>query len=209
MENKNRDLIIIGASGFGKEVLLVAKKLKLNVRGFLDDTEEKIGTLIHDIPVLGKIDSWIEHSDCHFVVAVGSPNGRKKIVGSMYEYGEPDFCTLVDPDALIGLNVKIGKGSIICAGVICTVDIQIGEHVIVNINSTIGHDCVIGDFSTIAPIVCVSGNVHVGPGAEIGTGSSVREKISLGQDSLIGMGSVVVKNVESGVVVLGNPAKVR
>lgn len=203
----NKKIIIIGASGLGKEVLWLAQRCGREVLGFLDDTEAKQGSVINSFPVLGKINNWPNYSDCEFIIAVGSPQGRKKILELMQTLGNPSFCTLIDPSAIIGDSVAIGDGCIICAGVICTVNINIFDHVIINLNSTVGHDTIINELSTIAPNVSISGNITIEPCVEVGTGASVREKITLGSESLIGMGSVVTKTISKSMVVVGNPAK--
>ena len=94
-----------------------------------------------------------------------------------------------------------------CAGVICTVSILIGRHVIINLNTTIGHETVIEDFCTIAPNASISGNIILEGLVEIGTGAKLREKITVGNGCVVGMGSVLSKSVEPNKVVVGNPAR--
>ncbi len=203
---KDRQLIIIGAGGFGREVLFLAQRLGINIKGFLADTPALQGTSVDNIPVIGTIDQWTEHTDATFVVAIGSPKGRQAVIAKMNQLGTPKFTTLVDPSAIIGKKVDIEAGSIICAGVICTTNIKIGKNVILNLNTTVGHDTQIGDYCTLAPGVNISGNTHLCDGVEIGTGASLREKLTLGDGCIVGMGSVVVKDVAAGSVVYGNPA---
>lgn len=202
-----KNLIIIGASGFGKEVLWLAQRLGRNVIGFLDDTPEKQNTDVLDFPVIGKIDQFVKFNNVEFVIAIGSPRGRELIVKRMSESNQPKFTTLIDPTAIMGKNIKIGEGSIICAGAILTVDIFVGNHVIVNLNSTIGHDVAIEDFVTIAPNVSISGNVILANKVEVGTNAAIKEKIRVGCGAVVGMGSVITRDIEENKVVVGNPAR--
>jgi sugar O-acyltransferase (sialic acid O-acetyltransferase NeuD family) len=202
-----KDIIIIGASGFGKEVLWLAKRLNRNVIGFLDDTPEKQNTELFGCRVIGKINEFTKFNDMEFVIAIGSPRCREQVFKKMIENGSPQFATLIDPTVVIGENIIIGSGSLICAGVILTVDIRIGEQVVINLNSTIGHDVVIENFVTIAPNVSISGNVSLANKVEVGTNASIKEKITVDQGAMIGMGSVVTKNVEKNKLILGNPAR--
>lgn len=203
-----KKLIIIGASGFGMEVLWLAERCGRKILGFLDDTLEKQGTTLLGVPILGVIDNWVSYDDCEFIIAIGSPRGRNLIASKMNQLGAPVFTSLIDPSAIIGKEVSIQDGSIVCAGVICTVKVDIGLHAIVNLNTTIGHESILGDYCTIAPNASISGNVTCGDMVEIGTGAKIREKISIGSGSVIGMGSVLTKNVEPCKVVVGNPARV-
>lgn len=205
---QTKDLVIVGFSGFGKEVFWLASRMGINVRGFLDDNPATVGQVFCSIPVLGGIESWMEYSDCDFVIAIGNPRIRKKIHDKMCSQGKPSFATLIDPKALImDQYTSVGRGSIVCAGTIGTVEISIGAHVIVNLNCTIGHETVIDDFATIAPMVAISGNVKVGQGTELGTGVSIRQGLSVGDGAMVGMGSVVTKDVAKSALVYGNPAK--
>lgn len=203
-----KKLVIVGFSGFGKEVYWLASRLGVTVSGFLDDSDSVACHAFDSVRVLGKVDSWVDFVDCQFVIAVGNPRVRKKIYEKMTALGTPTFATLVDPSAIFHMShVNIGAGSIICAGTVSTVDISIGSHVIVNLNCTIGHDAVLEDFVTIAPMVAISGNVHIHDRVEVGTGSCIRQGLIMETGSMLGMGSVLTKNVKRNVVFFGNPAK--
>lgn len=206
--NLDKNVIIIGASGFALEVYWLATRAGFNVIGFLDDSEECQGKEIFGVKVLGKVDSWVNFSKNQFVIAVGAPKTRKLIHSKMIDSGKkPDFATMIDPSAILGLDVKFGNGSIVCAGVIATVNIDVGEHVIVNLNSTIGHETKIGDFVTIAPLVAVSGCVKIEDLVEIGTGAVIRQGLTIEAASMLGMGGVLTKNIPAKSLFFGSPAK--
>jgi len=96
-----KELIVIGASGFGKEVVWLANRAGRVVKGFLDDTPEKQGTTVFGKPVLGIIEDYAEHKDCDFIIALGSPTGRKYIADKLGN--EVKYATLIDPSAIIDL----------------------------------------------------------------------------------------------------------
>jgi acetyltransferase EpsM len=85
---------------------------------------------------------------------------------------------------------------------------QIGKHVIVNSSSLIDHDCVVGDYAHVAPKTALCGLVSVGEGTLIGVGTVVIPGIKIGKWCVIGAGSVVVKDIPDYAVAVGNPAKV-
>lgn len=206
--NTNKDIIIVGFSGFGKEVYWLASRLGIPVHGFLDDNETVHGESFHSAQVLGGVDDWQKYSNCQFIIAVGNPRVRHKIKERMCNSGSPEFAILIDPLAVIAREfVKIGSGSIICAGTIATVEVVIGEHVIINLNCTIGHEVVLGDFATVAPMVAISGNVQVGSRVEIGTGAAILQGLKIHAGAMIGMGSVLTKHVPENTVFFGCPAK--
>jgi len=204
-----KELMIVGQGGLAKEVTWLAEECGYKVAGFViqetnNDAEENVNP---KDKILVKDNDWAKFIDLEFVVAIGSPSVRKKVVEKMSINTQPKFATLIHPSVNYSKHTSFGEGSIICAGVCLTVDVILGKHCIINLNSTIGHDVKIGDFCTISPLVAISGNVVIGSGVEIGTGSSVKQGISIGERSMLGMGSCLTKNMEESSLFYGIPAK--
>ncbi|MWK60345.1 transferase, partial [Pseudomonas otitidis] len=91
---------------------------------------------------------------------------------------------------------------------IITVDIKIGNHVIINLDCTLGHDDIIHDYVTIYPSVNVSGNVEVGECSELGTGMQIIQGKIIGNETIVGAGAVVIRDIPDKCTAVGNPAKV-
>ena len=206
-----KDLYIIGAGGFGREVAWIVERINSikptwNLKGFIDDNETLWGSKEGEYHVFGGCEYLSALEDVYAVCAVGSSNVRKKIIEKLKDTSVK-FATLVDPSVLYSNSVKIGEGAIVCAGTIITVNVNIGDHVIVNLDCTIGHDAVIDDFVTIYPSVNVSGNVLIGECSELGTGTQIIQGKKVISNTIIGAGAIVVKDsIESGTYV-GSPAK--
>lgn len=208
-----KDLYIIGAGGFGREVAWLVERINeieptWNLKGFIDDNTAIHGSLQDDYSVVGGCDYLMNITQEVWVVcAVGSAKIRQKIIEKLKNYANVKFATLIDPSVMRSERVDIGEGSIICAGTIITVDISIGSHVIINLDCTIGHDDIIHDFVTIYPSVNVSGNVVVGECAELGTGMQIIQGKSIGRESIIGAGAVVIRDIPEKCTAIGSPAK--
>lgn len=206
-----KDVVIIGASGFGKEILWLLRdcnheKKQYNILGFIDENIEK-GTIIAGIEVLGD-NSYVLSlpQKPSIVLGIGAPN-IKKHLGNVYVGF--DFPTLVHPSVHIteSQRVSLGKGVIICKGSILTCDIIVHDFVTINLACTIGHDSIIHKYVSCMPAVNVSGEVVIEEGAYIGTGAKILQQKTIGFNSIIGAGAVVLKDVPSNCTAIGIPAK--
>lgn len=206
------DLIIFGASGFGREVAWLVERINKvtptwNLLGFIDDDDSIQGNIINGYRVLGKSDDILDYPNAFFVCAVGSSKVREKIINKLIGIN-PNlmFGTLIDPSVERSDLVNIGEGTIICAHTIITVNISIGKHVIINLDCTIGHDAVLENYVTLYPSVNVSGNTHLGHAVELGTGMQIIQGKKIGDYTIIGAGAVVVKDIPDNCVAVGCPA---
>lgn len=216
-----KPLVIIGSGGFSREILWLVNEINrdLIVRGKSDQAFKVLGVISSEnpedwteksaeIPILGN-DNWAFQNldkETEYIIAIGDPKTRFAIA---YQYESQDFkaATLIHPSVKKSEQVKIGSGSIICAGSILTTQIRIGKHTIINLNCTVGHDCKTGDFVTLSPGTNISGNVKIGNGVEIGSGSVILPGLVLGDWSVVGAGSVLTRDLAKDLVVAGNPAK--
>jgi sugar O-acyltransferase (sialic acid O-acetyltransferase NeuD family) len=138
-------------------------------------------------------------------MAIGDSKIRERILSQLSS--DMEFINLFHPSSVISQWVEIGDGAIVCAGTIITCDIKIGKHPQLNLNTTIGHDSIIGDFFTTAPNVNISGNCVIGNHVYFGTASSIKQGLRITDNVVIGMGAVVTKDITEPGVYVGNPAK--
>lgn len=210
-ESSTKDLYIIGAGGFGREAAWLVERINeaaptWNLKGFIDDNEALWNSSEGKYPVLGGCDYLKSLGKVSAVCAVGTAGVRKRIVEQL-ENSEVAFATIIDPSVLVSDRTAIGRGSIICAGSIVTVDARIGSHVILNLDCTVGHDAVLGDYVTVYPGVNISGNVEIGACSEVGTGSQIIQGKKTAPDVVIGAGAVVVKDLMESGTYVGSPAR--
>jgi len=205
------ELVIVGAGGMGREVFswlshAIQDNYDHRIKGFIDDNPKALGDLQYPVRVIGSIADYQPNTDESLVLSILEPKNRKRIAESLMQK-KATFFTLIHPHTIIGTNVKIGQGSIICPNCILTNDIDVGKFVFINTSSTIGHDTKVGNFSSINGKVEITGNVDVGEGCLFGVGAKVIPGRRIGDGATVGAGSVVIRNVPAGVTVFGNPAK--
>lgn len=202
-------LVIVGAGGFGREVLdiVVACNLqseKYEFLGFLDDGFVRLDLLERRRVSLLGTSVVLAGISASYVIGIGDGAVRASLAE---RFGDVPAATLVHPSATVGGDVRVSPGVIIAAGARVTTNIDLHEHVHLHVNCTVGHDTVMGPFASVFPGATVSGNVVVGRGATIGTGANVLPGVTIGDGAFVGAGAVVTQDVASRVIVVGSPAR--
>ena len=202
-------IVIIGAGGFGREVLALIDGERYIAIGFIDTHPCNHSSL--SVPILGN-DSLLTElkgkgiASCA-CVAVGNNSKRQDLFEKVLK-SQLALPPIIHSSATILTIKSIGEGAIIYPNVVIMTDCKIGNGVLVNAGVTLGHDVELGDFSAINPGAHVAGNVIIGQRVLIGIGTTILENLQIGDDAVIGAGSVVLKDVPSGVVVYGVPARI-
>jgi sugar O-acyltransferase (sialic acid O-acetyltransferase NeuD family) len=205
-----QDIGIYGAGGFAREVAWLLEDCpQYHHIAYVDDNPNRPAE-VAGVPVMSFECFALEHADAAITIAIAKPEIRERLAQKCARAGFR-FATLEHPKTKRSRRVRLDEGSIICAGNIITVDVEIGRHTHVNLDCTIGHDVRIGDFVTLAPGVHVSGNVHIGRGVTIGTGAVIingapGRPIVIGDNAVIAAGACVTKDVEPGCLYAGVPA---
>jgi len=209
-------IAVYGAGGFAREVAWLIEAInqteeQYQLVGFVEDNSKLWGQSINDVPVFALEDLLTGYPESRVVNAIGNPQTRETIVGKAAQAGL-SFETLIHPRVERSRWIEYGLGIVICAGNILTTNIKLGEHVQINLDCTIGHDVIMGDYTTLAPGVHVSGWVHFGKRVYVGTGAVIingtsEKPLLIGDDAVIGAGACVTKSVESGLTVVGVPAR--
>jgi len=206
-----RQLVIVGAGGFSREAAAAARACAdWDVLGFVDDAEHLAGTVIDGLPVLGGI-ATVSTGDELLAIGIGRPDSyttRMRLVEGLHLPDER-YATIVHPHSSLGDTTTIGAGTIVLSSVVSTAAVRIGRHVALMPASVLTHDNEIGDFATLATGVRLGGGVSIGPGAYIGASVTVRENVVIGAWAMVGMGSVVTRDVPPGELWFGNPARHR
>ena len=194
----SKNISLIGAGGLGREICSLLKR-EYTFTGYFDD---------HPVEknYLGPLGSINGNAASSFLIAIGDPATKRRVADDL-DALSLNYINLISRHTVFPSGGLQGKGIIVCDGVIATVNIQIGSHVLINLNVTIGHDVAIGDYCSIMPGVNISGGVTIGESTLIGSGAVILQGIRIGSNCKVGAGAVVTKDVPDNTTVVGVPAK--
>lgn len=201
--------VIVGTGGMGRELLGwiigsdAATRERFRVAAFISEAGDA-GTTLHGVPVVHP-DEWTGKAP-RFVMAFADPAKKKRLALELEARGwMPE--TFIHGSAVVGLAATIGAGSVICPFCRISTDSMIGEHVLVNGASGVGHDATIGSYSSLLGSVNVNGSATVGEGVLLGAGSMIYPGKRVGDWAVVGIASLILRNVPAKATVFGSPAR--
>jgi len=206
------NIVIIGSSGHAKVIIdIVQQQGKYNIVGLLDRFRD-VGEKTLGYPVLGKEEDLPELKKAHglkgAIVAIGDNFVRSKVATRIKEI-VPDlpFVSAIHPKASIAIDVSIGEGTVVMTGVSINTCSSVGRFCILNTNSSLDHDSILEDFASLAPGATTGGNCRVGQYSAVSIGAVLIHGIHVGEHTVIGAASLVMKSIGSFVVAYGTPAR--
>jgi len=209
MLNFNKKIAIFGIGGLAKDVfyclkdIFKANNISIDEQVVFVDKEKTSENYFLNCPLFVEADFISD--DFQVILAIGNPNIRKQIVAGLSK--NTFFPTIVHPTVLLNETATLEKGVVILPNSVISCDVTIGDFTIVDRAVQVGHDCKIGNFVHLSPTCVISGNVKLYSCVEIGTGASLKQNIEIAEETVIGMGTVVVKSITEKGIYIGNPAK--
>ena len=207
-----KDLVIVGTGGVGKETALIVEDIneisqEWNLLGFIDDNKELIGKEINGYKVLGDRE-FLNNFDkeVYVVIAIADHCIKEELVKYLTNKNI-QYATLIHPSVKINRTIYIGKGCIIYQNVIMTVNINIGNHVIISPKCGIGHDSLIEDYVTVLWNVNISGSEKIRQGVTLGSGCTIIQGLEIGRGSFVGAGAVVIRDIDESKTAVGVPTR--
>ena len=204
-------IIVIGSSEHAKVIIdIIEQEDRYKIAG-LSDEHRKAGEQTLGYQVLGKSENLpklvVRHNLKGVIVAIGDNLIRSQAAARVSEMCPSlPFVSAIHPKAAIARDVSIGEGTVIMAGVSVNPSCRIGRFCILNTNSSLDHDSVMEDFSSLAPHATTGGNCRIGEYSAISIGAVLIHGVHIGKHTVIGAGSTVLKHVESFCVAYGTPA---
>ncbi|MEN9347535.1 MAG: hypothetical protein RLZZ77_1046 [Bacteroidota bacterium] len=204
---KKQTILLFPCNGNAIEALDAAQA-DYEVIGFVDDTPSKQDAGWNGIPVYDRT-AFQRFPEAKILAVPGSPSSfqkRNEIIAQL-NISDDRWATVVHPAAQVSAYAKLGKNTLIMAGVVLTATAEVGDHVCILPNSVIHHDSKVGDYTLVGSGVVVAGYTHIGERCYIGSKTSIINNVSIGSGTLIGIGSNVISSIPENDKFVGNPAK--
>lgn len=203
-------LAICGAGGLGREVLELASIINLKQQRwdniiFIDDVKQ--GQMVNGVKVYTYREAKNNFGqDLELTVGVGEPIKRERIFTEIMEDQIP-IATLIHPDVRIPNTAFVGRGVTIQMGNFISCNVSIGDYVYIQPHANIGHDCILKKGCIISAFCNIAGGVSIGEFSYLGSSSVIKEKVSIGNYSIISMASAVYRDIGNEIIAVGNPAR--
>ena len=206
-----KHLIIIGAGGMGRCIYNIAIQSigygsEFDIKGFLEFDKAALDGFVGYPPILSDDDHYEICEDDVFVCSIGDVKLRKKVHDRFISKGAR-FYTLIHESAFIGMNIKIGEGTIVDEGVHIDPDVTIGTNCMIQAKAIIGHDSIIGNDVRVDSFCSLVGGTIVKDCVAIYTHAMINHRVTIGENASVGACSFVIKNVKPDTTVFGVPAK--
>ena len=204
-------ILIVGAGGFGREVLLWARDAwpsqSALIAGFLSADPERLNGQAAPLPILSDPATFEPQPGDALLLAIGIPEARRRVAESLLSKGA-EFLTLIHPTAIVAPSATIGTGSILCPFSIVSDSAKVGRFALLNYHASLGHDASAGDYAALSPYATLGGAARIGDDVFMGMHASVGPGKPVGARSKVSANSCALANAPADVIVFGVPGRI-
>jgi sugar O-acyltransferase (sialic acid O-acetyltransferase NeuD family) len=208
-----KNIVLIGGGNQAHYTIdIIEKEGKYNIVGIIDSIQE-IGSYRFGYKILGRqedISSLIQEYNIEGgVISIGDNWSRYYVYECIIKLVPNfEFINAIHPSVIIGNNVVLGKGIVAMAGCIFNPKSKIGDFTFFATGAQVEHDCEIDNFASISAGSVTGGYVKIGKYSAITLGVIVIDRLTIGENTVVGAGSLVTKSLPDNVLAYGSPAKI-
>ncbi|MDT0685263.1 acetyltransferase [Autumnicola psychrophila] len=209
---KITNVVVFGAGPHGRVIIdILQDQPEYKIVGVIDSVQT-IGSEFYGYEVIGRqnelkalCDKYNFHSG---IVGLGDNYSREKVVLEIQERNDNfNFINAISKFSFLSPSISIGVGNAIMPGVVINSESIISNHCLLNTNSVLEHDSVMENFASLSVGVKTGGLCKFGKYSAMSIGSTILDRITIGENVVVGAGSLVTKDLESHGLYYGSPAK--
>ena len=210
MENSKKRILLFGGGNQAHYTIdIIEKENKYEIVGIIDSSHD-IGTQRYGYKILGRQEDLIHIIQTFDIdaglITIGDNWSRHYVYESIIKLKPTfEFINAIHPSVVIGKDVQLGFGVVMMAGVIVNPLSKIGNFTFFATGCQVEHDCIIEDYASVSAGSVMGGYVTVGKFSAITLGVTILDRVKIGENSVIGSGSLVLKDVADNVLAYGNP----
>jgi sugar O-acyltransferase (sialic acid O-acetyltransferase NeuD family) len=208
-----KNLVLIGGGNQVQYTIdIIEKEGKYNIVGIIDSIRD-IGSELYGYNIIGRQENLKTLVDVYNIdggiISIGD-NWTRYYIHEAIKKIKPDFkfFNAIHPSVYIGNNVTLGEGIVVMAGCILNPGAYVGNFTFFATGAHVEHDCIIGDYASISAGSLTGGHVKLGKYSALTLGVTVIDRVEIGENTVVGAGSVILKSLPDNVLVYGNPAKI-
>ena len=207
-----KNILLFGGGPHARYCIdIIEKEGKYQVAGITDPYQRE-GAELYGYKVIGRQGELLrfiaEYDIYGGLIAIGD-NWTRKHVRDVIRAIKRDFVFVnaIHPSTLVGRDVEFGVGIVIMAGCIINPGARIGNFCFLATGAQVGLENVMHDFSSISANSVTGEEVEIGEFAAITLGVKVVNGLKIGDNSVVGAGSLVLEDVADNVLAYGSPAQ--
>lgn len=205
-------IVLFGAGAHARVTIDILNQNKESEIVGIIDSRLDINSIFYGYPIIGRQNQLVILKEKFGlfggIITIGDNYSRYLIENEILNQ-LPDFkfANAISSFTSISPTAKVGFGNVIMAGNVINSEAEIGNHCILNTKSSLEHNCIMSDFSSISAGVTTGGFVSIGKFTSIALGVTLFDRITIGENVVVGSGSLVNKNLDSNYLYYGTPAK--
>ncbi len=205
-------VLIGGGTQVSYSIDIIEKQDLHKIVGIIDSGRE-IDDDLYGYKVIGRQENIEELVSIYkvegCVITIGDNWSRNKVFHQVNNLlPSIKWPNVIHPSVIIANTAILGKGILAMAGVIINSNAYLGDFTNYFTNCNVEHDCYIDDFASVSAGVVLGGKVKIGKYSAIALSATVFDRLSIGQNTVIGAASLVTKDFPDNVLAYGNPAKI-
>ena len=208
-----KNIVIIGGGNQAHYTIdIIEKEGKYNIVGIIDSVHD-VGSDCFGYKILGRQEDIVEIIKQYQIqgglITIGDNWIRYVIFNQILNLVPNfEFVNAIHPSVIIGNTTELGFGIVAMAGCIFNPKAKIGNFTFFATGAQVEHDNIIHDYASISAGSLTGGYVTLGKFSAITLGVTVLDRIEIGENTVVGAGSLVTKSLPDNVLAYGNPCKI-